>query len=76
MLTLFAVSIPALGLFLFVANALLFWLVAEIVGGFRVTGFGAALVGSILTASSPSLTSWLLLPRTQVKLGSETISVR
>src|SRR5688572_12858119 len=42
------VTVLTLGLFLFVINALLFWLVAEIVQGFRVTGFMAALIGSIL----------------------------
>jgi putative membrane protein len=56
------VTILTLGLFLFVINAALFWLVAEIVGGFRVTGFGAALVGSILYSVITLLTSWLLLP--------------
>ena len=56
-------TILTLGLFLFVLNALLFWLVAEIVGGFRVTGFVAALVGSILYSLITLLTSWLLIPR-------------
>ena len=56
------VTILTLGLFLFVLNALLFWLVAEIVGGFRVTGFVAALVGSILYSLITLLTSWLLIP--------------
>ena len=56
------VTVLTLGLFLFVINAFLFWLVAEIVGGFRVTGFGAALVGSILYSLVTLLTSWLLLP--------------
>ena len=56
------VTLLTLGLFLFVINALLFWGVAEIVGGFRVTGFGAALVGSILYSLITLLTSWLLLP--------------
>ena len=56
------VTVLTLGLFLFVINALLFWLVAEIVGGFRVTGFVAALVGSILYSLITLLTSWLLLP--------------
>src|SRR6185312_3947392 len=42
------VTILTLGLFLFVINALLFWLVAEVVHGFTVAGFGAALLGSIL----------------------------
>lgn len=42
------VTLLSLGLFLFVINALLFWLVAEIVQGFRVGGFFDALVGSLL----------------------------
>jgi putative membrane protein len=56
------VTILTLGLFLFVINALLFWLVAEIVGGFRVTGFVAALVGSILYSLITLLTGWLVIP--------------
>ena len=54
------VTILTLGLFLFVINALLFWLVAEIVKGFNVAGFGAALLGSILYSLITLLTSWLL----------------
>ena len=57
------VTILTLGLFLFVINALLFWFVAEIVGGFRVSGFGAALIGSILYSLITLVTSWLLFPR-------------
>ena len=57
------VTVITLGLFLFVINALLFWLVAEIVPGFRVTGFVAALVGSILFSLITLVTSWLLFPR-------------
>ena len=57
------VTILTLGLFLFVINALLFWLVAEIVGGFHVTGFVAALVGSILYSLITLVTSWLLIPK-------------
>ena len=57
------VTLLTLGLFLFVINALLFWLVAEIVQGFRVTGFVAALVGSILYSLITLVTSWLLFPR-------------
>ena len=57
------VTILTLGLFLFVINALLFWLVAEIVEGFRVTGFVAALVGSLLYSLITLVTSWLLFPR-------------
>ena len=57
------VTLLTLGLFLFVINALLFWLVAELVPGFRVTGFGAALLGSILYSLITLVTSWLLFPR-------------
>ena len=57
------VTILTLGLFIFVINALLFWFVAEIVHGFAVTGFGAALVGSILYSILTLITSRLLFPR-------------
>jgi putative membrane protein len=42
------VTLITLGLFLFVINALMFWAAAGVLDGFNVTGFGAALVGSIL----------------------------
>ena len=57
------VTLLTLGLFLFVINAALFWLVAELVSGFMVTGFWAALVGSILYSLITLVTSWLLFPR-------------
>jgi putative membrane protein len=54
------VTLLTLGLFIFVINALLFWFVAEIVHGFRVSGFGAALIGSILYSVITLVSSWLL----------------
>lgn len=42
------VTVLTLGLFLFVVNALMLMLVAAIVDGFEVKGFGAALLGSVL----------------------------
>ncbi|MDH5264266.1 MAG: phage holin family protein [Betaproteobacteria bacterium] len=54
------VTIITLGLFLFVINALLFWLVAEIVKGFAVQGFLAALVGSLLYSLITLAVSWLV----------------
>lgn len=54
------VTILTLGLFIFVVNALCFWLAAEFVGGFRVAGFWAALVGSILYSLITLVTSWVL----------------
>ncbi len=59
----FPVTLLTLGLFLFVINALMFWLVAEVVHGFAVTGFWAALVGSILYSVITLVTSWLLFKR-------------
>ncbi|MED5620767.1 phage holin family protein [Ideonella sp. BN130291] len=42
------VTLITLGLFLFVINALLFWATASVMSGFNVTGFGAALIGSLI----------------------------
>lgn len=43
------VTLLTLGLFLFVINALMFWAAASVLGeGFRVAGFGAALIGSLI----------------------------
>ena len=54
------VTLLTLGLFLFVINALLFWLVANVVQGFAVSGFFAALIGSLLYSVITLLTSWIL----------------
>ncbi len=42
------VTVVTLGLFLFVVNALMFWAAAGLVSGLNVSGFGAALIGSLL----------------------------
>ena len=42
------VTVVTLGLFLFVINALMFWSAAGILDGFNVTGFAAALIGSLI----------------------------
>jgi len=42
------VTLLTLGLFLFVINALMFWAAASVLDGFNVTGFAAALIGSLL----------------------------
>ena len=41
------VTVP-IGLFLFVINAPMFWAAAGVLDGFHVTGFGAALLGSLI----------------------------
>lgn len=42
------VTVVTLGLFLFVINALIFYFAANVLQGLSVSGFGAALIGSIL----------------------------
>jgi putative membrane protein len=42
------VTLITLGLFLFVINALMFWAAAYVLDGFNVTGFAAALIGSVI----------------------------
>ena len=42
------VTLVTLGLFLFVINALMFWAASGVLDGFAVTGFGAALLGSLI----------------------------
>lgn len=42
------INLLTLGLLTFVINALMFWLVSKLVPGFMVSGFLAALVGSIV----------------------------
>ena len=42
------VTLITLGLFLFVINALMFWAAASVLDGFKVTGFVAALIGSLI----------------------------
>jgi len=54
------VTILTLGLFIFIINAFLFWFVAEIVDGFKVTGFMAALLGSLMFSVVSLVTSWLV----------------
>ena len=42
------VTLVTLGLFLFVINALMFWAAASLLSGLQVTGFVAALIGSVI----------------------------
>ena len=48
-------TLITLGLFILVVNAAMFGLVAALLDGFRLSGFGAALLGAIVV----SVTSWL-----------------
>lgn len=50
------ITVLSMGLFLFVINALLLMMVSGVVGSFHVSGFGSALLGSLVV----SLVGWLL----------------
>ena len=50
------VTVVSMGLFILVINAFLFWLVAQVVEGFHVAGFGSAFLAAILY----SLISWAI----------------
>ena len=50
------VTVLTLGLFIFVINGLLFWMVASWLEGFEVAGFWSGVLGAIVY----SLISWLL----------------
>ena len=50
------VTLLTLGLFIFVINGLMFWLVSSLVPGFHVAGFWAAVGGALLY----SIISWAL----------------
>lgn len=52
----FPLIIFSLGLFIFVINALMLWMVAGLTPGFHIETFSSALLGSILI----SVVSWLL----------------
>jgi putative membrane protein len=49
-----------LGLFLIVINAFLFWLADKLVSGVEVDGFGAAILGSVLTSVINWGITWIL----------------
>ena len=61
------VTILTLGLFIFVINAFMFWFVTEIVKGFTVTGFTAALIGSLMFSVISLVTNWLVFDNDKKK---------
>jgi len=61
------VTILTLGLFIFFINAFLFWFVTEIVKGFTVTGFMAAMIGSLMFSVISLVTNWLVFDRDKKK---------
>lgn len=56
----FPLRVLTLGLFSLVINALMLWLAAALVPGFRVSGFVAAFVGSIVLSLVTMVGGWFL----------------
>ncbi len=54
------VTILTLGLFSFVVNALMLWLVSTIVKGLTIDGFVPALLGAIVLWAISLLTNWVI----------------
>jgi putative membrane protein len=55
-------TLITLGLFVFVVNALVFWLAAQIVPGVNVKGFWGALIGSLAVTISTAIVDRHLEP--------------
>jgi putative membrane protein len=62
------ITVLTLGLFLFVVNAAMFGLVAALLDGFHVAGFGAALLGSIVVGLTSWVASWYVGPKGRVEV--------
>jgi putative membrane protein len=62
------ITLLTLGLFLLVVNAAMFGLVALLLDGFHVAGFGAALLGSIVVGLTGWLASWYVGPRGRLEV--------
>lgn len=61
-------TIVSLGLFLLVINAAMLGLVASLLDGFALAGFGSALLGSIVVSATAWLASWYIGPRGRVEV--------
>jgi putative membrane protein len=57
------VTILTLGLFLLVINAAMLGLVAALFDGFQISGFWAALFGSVIVSITGWIASWFVGPR-------------
>ncbi len=61
-------TILTLGLFLFVINAMMLGLVAWLLDGFAISGFWAALGGSLIISLTSWVASWYIGPRGNIEL--------
>ena len=61
-------TILTLGMFLFVINAMMLGLVAWLLDGFAISGFWAALGGSLIISLTSWVASWYIGPRGNIEL--------
>ena len=61
-------TLLTLGLFLFLINAAMFGLVAAMLDGFFVSGFWAAVFGSIVVSITATVASWYVGPDGRVEV--------
>ena len=61
-------TLLTLGLFLLVVNAAMLGLVAWLLDGFHISGFFAALVGSLVVSLTAWLASWYIGPNGRVQI--------
>jgi putative membrane protein len=62
-------TVLTLGLFALVINGAMLALVASVVKGVHVAGFGSAILGAVIISLVGGLLSWLLRPRPRVRVG-------
>ena len=62
------ITVLTLGLFLLVVNAAMLGLVAALLSGFHVAGFGAALLGSIVVSLTSWVASWYVGPKGRLEV--------
>jgi len=61
-------TLLTLGLFLFVVNAAMFGLVAAMLDGFEVSGFWAAVFGTIVVSITSTIASWYIGPDGRIEV--------
>ena len=59
----FPIQLLTLGLFTFIINGLMLWIVSRVVHGFYISGFWPAVLASILLSIGSSIISWVVQDR-------------
>jgi putative membrane protein len=62
------ITLLTLGFFLLVVNAAMLGLVAALLDGFQLAGFGSALLGSIVVSLTGWVANWAIGPRGNVEI--------